>query len=44
MYGSGPTYAHDTHHTYMGRGATPESYVGFVCLKSYLCCLRNEQW
>ena len=29
MNGSGPPHAHDTHHAYMGWGATPKSYVGF---------------
>ena len=43
MYGSGLTYAHDTHHTYMGWGATPKSCVGFVCLNSHLCCSGNKQ-
>ena len=27
----------------MGWGATPESCMGFVCLKSHLCCSGNEQ-
>ena len=42
-YGSGPTHTHNTHHTYMGCGATLESYVGFVCLKSNLCCSRSKK-
>ena len=28
----------------MGRSATPESCVGFVCPNSHLCCSENEQW
>jgi len=44
MYGSGPTYAHDTYHVYMGRGATLKSYMGFICPNSHLCCSRNEKW
>jgi len=39
----GPNHAHGTQHTYMGRGATPQSYVGFVCQNSHLCYLGNEQ-
>ena len=38
-----PTHAHDTHHAYMGQGATLKSCVGFVCLNFHLCCSRNEQ-
>ena len=34
---------HDIHHTYMGRGATQESCVEFLCLKSHLCCSGNKQ-
>jgi len=44
MYGSGPTYAHNTRHAYIRQGATPKSYVGFICLNSHLCCSGNEQW
>ena len=29
MYGPGPTYENDTHHTYIGWGATLKSCVGF---------------
>ena len=41
---SGPIHAHDTHHTYMGWGATPESCVGLVSPKSHICYSGNKQW
>lgn len=42
-YGSNLTHAHDKQHAYMGRGATPKNYVGFVCPKSQMCYSRNEK-
>ena len=39
-----PNLPHDTHHAYMERGVTPQSGMGFVCLKSHDCYSRNEQW
>ena len=46
MNGLGSTHSHDTHHAYMGRGTTPKSCVGFVCLKSHLFChwQANGKW
>ena len=43
MYGSGLTHAHGTQHAYMGRGATPLSCMGFVCLNSHICFTGNKQ-
>ena len=43
MYGLGSTHAHDTHHAYIGWGATPKRCMGFVCPRSYLCCSGNKQ-
>ena len=43
MYDSGLTHTHNTQHAYMGWGATPQSYVGFICLNFHICCSGNEQ-
>ena len=45
MYSLGPTHAHNTHHAYIVRGATPNSCVEFICPNSHLCCLgmRNDR-
>ena len=42
MYGSGLAHTHSKQHAYMGRGATLQSCVGFVCLKSHRCYLGNK--
>ena len=42
-YGLSLDHAHATHHAYIGWGATSKSCMGFICPKSHLCCLRNEQ-